>query len=350
MRENYKNYKRLTETVKCAGWASKLAPNELAAALEKLPPITDPRVLVGINTADDAGVIKVNDELALVQTVDIFTPIVDDPYQYGLISAANSLSDVYAMGGQPFSALNIVGFPKNLFPFEILGDILAGGYDKAAEAGIPIVGGHTISDDEMKYGLAVTGFVHPQKVITNANAKPGDVLVLTKPIGTGTITTQLKAGKGSEALEKKVCEIMAKLNRDAAEACQKVGVHAITDITGFGLLGHAYEMAHGSNVTFKISYENIPIIDEARESAKNGFVPGGTKSNQLYAGQSIGLGDKIGQVEQSILFDPQTSGGLLISVKESKAKELTTLLKDTGGLAAIIGHVIAMEEKCIIVD
>ena len=313
----------------------------MAAALEKLPPITDPRVLVGINTADDAGVIKINDDMALVHTVDFFTPIVDDPYLYGQIAAANSLSDVYAMGGQPFSALNIVGFPKDIFPLEVLAELLAGGNDKAAEAGIPIIGGHTISDEEMKYGLAVTGFVHPQKIIRNVGAKPGDVLILTKPIGTGTITTQLKAGKGSDELEKKVSQIMAQLNREAAVACQKIGVNACTDITGFGLMGHAFEMASASHVSFKLYWDNIPIIPEAFYAAKNNFVPGGTKSNQLYLGAYAELGHRIGKVEQSILFDPQTSGGLLISLNEKKSKQLLDELVTSGVNSAIIGEVIA---------
>jgi selenide, water dikinase len=307
--------------------------------LDKLPQITDPRVLVGINTADDAGVIKVNDELALVQTVDIFTPIVDDPYTYGQISAANSLSDVYAMGGKPFSALNIVGFPKSTFPIQVLGEILAGGHDKAAEAGIPIVGGHTITDEELKYGLAVSGFVHPNKVITNSSSKVGDLLVLTKPIGTGAITTRLKAGKGTEKLEKNVCEIMAMLNRDVSLVCQNVGVNACTDITGFGLMGHAFEMAHGSNVSFKLNYFDIPKIDGAMEAVKAGFVPGGSKSNQLYVGNFAEFGEQIGKPEKSLLFDPQTSGGLLISVEEKKCKKLLSEIGEYGLSASIIGDV-----------
>lgn len=318
--------------------------------MDKLPQITDPNVLVGINTADDAGVIKVNDELALVQTVDFFTPIVDDPYTYGQIAAANSLSDVYAMGGRPFSALNIVGFPKDLFPLEVLADILAGGNDKAAEAGIPIVGGHTIADQELKYGLAVTGFVHPDKIITNAGARPGDVLILTKPIGTGTITTLLKAGKGSDELVKTVCDVMARLNRDAAEACQRIGVNACTDITGFGLMGHAYEMAHGSGVSFELDYNSIPVIAGAIDTVKKGAVPGGTKANQLYVGDYAVLGPAIGKHERNLLFDPQTSGGLLIAVEEDKANQLFNELVDSGHDAAIIGSVSAGSPGRIIVN
>lgn len=277
--------------------------------------------------------------MALVQTVDIFTPIVDDPYRYGQISAANSLSDVYAMGGKPFSALNIIGFPKDLFPLEVMAEVLQGGFDKAAEADTLIVGGHSISDEEMKYGLAVSGFVHPQKIIRNIGARPGDLLFLTKPIGTGTITTALKAGKGSRELEDKVCAIMAQLNRDAAEVCLRVGVHACTDISGFGLLGHAWEMAGGSGVSMRLEYSRVPIIEEAVETARKGFVPGGTKSNQLFIGADAVFADNLGQAEQHILFDAQTSGGLLIAVEENKAQEFAREMQNAGIDAPIIGEV-----------
>lgn len=307
--------------------------------MEKLPPITDKRVLVGHNTADDAGVIRINDELALVLTVDIFTPIVDDPYTYGQISAANSLSDVYAMGGTPYSALNIVGFPKDLFPIEVLADILRGGADKAMEANTVILGGHTISDDEMKYGLAVTGLIHPDRIITNANARPGDVLILTKPIGTGTITTALKAGKGTKPMIKNVSELMMRLNKTAAEACQRVGINACTDITGFGLLGHALEVARESGVGLIFNYNDIPIIPDAIETTKKGFVPGGTKANHLYAAPDVEYADRLGINEQYLLCDPQTSGGLLISVPEDCAEQLRNELTDAGDSAFIIGYV-----------
>ena len=313
----------------------------MAAALEKLPQkIYDPRVLVGYNTADDAGVIKINDDLALVQTVDIFTPIVDDPYMYGQISAANSLSDVYAMGGVPFSALNIVGFPKDLFPMDVLADILAGGQDKTREADTAIIGGHTINDDELKYGLAVTGTIHPDKIITNAGAKPGDVLLLTKPIGTGTITTALKNGDSSPAVIDKVSQIMVTLNKTASEICQQVGVHAVTDITGFGLLGHTLEMAQGSHVGIRLTYEDIPIIPEAIETTAMGAVPGGTKANHLYTAPNVNYADHLTQDQQWLLNDPQTSGGLLISVTESKAQELQNRLTDSGVTAPFIGEVV----------
>jgi selenide, water dikinase len=322
----------------------------LASALEKLPPINDPRVLVGFNTADDAGVIKITDDLALVQTVDIFTPIVDDPYQYGLIAAANALSDVYAMGGKPLSGLNIIGFPRGLFPMEMLAEILQGGSAKAAEAGMPIIGGHSIADDELKYGMAVTGTIHPDKILTNAGAKPGDVLLLTKPIGTGTITTALKAGKGTAEMETLVCAIMARLNRDAAEACLRIGVNACTDITGFGLIGHSYELARASKISIRLNYRDIPIIKDAEHTAKSGFVPGGTKANQLWVGSDAVLNSSLGKLERDLLFDPQTSGGLLISVDEPKAMQLIREMQRAGIDARVIGSVGAESPGIIFVD
>jgi len=321
----------------------------LAAALEKLPQINDPRVLIGYNTADDAGVVKLNDELALVQTVDFFTPIVDDPYWYGQIAAANSLSDVYAMGAQPIAALNIVGFSKDLFPPELLGEILKGGMDKAAEANTVIVGGHTISDEELKYGLAVTGIIHPDKIMTNAGARPGDVLVLTKPIGTGTITTAIKAGKGSPGMEEKVSRLMAQLNKKAADAALKIGVNACTDITGFGLGGHTLEMARASRVGVVLEYDKIPVIPDALVTVRAGFVPGGTKSNRLYAAPDAIIDDRFGDEEYNIIFDAQTSGGLLLSVMEEKADMLLEELGESGVDAAIIGYVTPEHEGKLVV-
>jgi len=313
----------------------------LAAALEKLPKPNDPRVLVGYNTADDAGVIRLSDELALVQTVDFFTPIVDDPFTYGQISAANSLSDVYAMGGTPFSALNIVGFPKDIFPMEVLAAILQGGQEKAAEAGVPILGGHTVSDQELKYGLAVTGLIHPERILTNAAAQPGDLLVLTKPIGTGTITTALKAGKGTPEMEAEVCGAMAALNHTAAEVCQRVGVHAVTDITGFGLLGHALEMAEASGVGLVLRFDAVPFFAAAIATTAAGFVPGGTRANLLHVQPCIDFLERITPEQRLLLSDPQTSGGLLIAVAEEKAFELVRAGRDEGVRMAVIGEVIA---------
>jgi selenide,water dikinase len=319
----------------------------LAAALEKLPKINDPRVLVGFNTADDAGVVKINDELALVQTVDLFTPIVDDPYVYGQISAANSLSDVYAMGGVPLSALNVVGFPKSTFPLDVLAAILAGGQDKAAEADTVIVGGHTISDDELKYGLAVTGTIHPDKIITNTGARAGDVLLLTKPIGTGTITTALKNGQAAAELIDRVSKIMATLNKTASECCQRIGVHAMTDVTGFGLLGHALEMAQASRVGMSLHFADIPFIPEAIETTIMGAVPGGTRANHLYVAPHVDYPAHLSLDQQLLLNDPQTSGGLFITVAEDKASQLQEMLQDHGIRAPIIGEVVPVSTNRI---
>jgi selenide, water dikinase len=322
----------------------------LAAALEKLPPQPfDPRVLVGYNTADDAGVFQLSDELALVQTVDFFTPIVDDPFMYGQISAANSLSDIYAMGGKPLTALNIVGFPKNIFPLDVLAEILRGGQEKAQEAGAVILGGHTIGDDELKYGLAVTGVVHPAHILTNAAAHPGDVLILTKAIGVGTITTALKAGKAEDEWIIRISRQMVMLNKAAAEACLAVGVHAVTDISGFGLLGHALEMAQASRVGMQLDFLAIPIIAEAVITTAAGFVPGGTKANHLFSAPSVEYAEHLSREQQWLLNDPQTSGGLLIAVAAEKAPELQRRLGDAGVIHPIIGLVTAGFPNKIIV-
>ena len=308
--------------------------------MEKLPKQAyDPRVLVGYNTADDAGVIKLNDETALVQSVDFFTPIVDDPYLYGQIAAANSLSDIYAMGGVPLSALNIVGFPKDIFPIGVLSDILRGGQDKIREAGAVILGGHTIGDDELKYGLAVTGLIHPHKIMTNAGAKTGDVLILTKPIGTGAVTTALKNGKIDAADLNTAVAVMVQLNKVASECCLKVGVNAVTDVTGFGLLGHALEMAKASSVNFEFNFAAIPVISGAKAAIKGGAVPGGTKANFLYTAPDIEYAEGLSQEDMWLLNDAQTSGGLLISVQDSKANLLLQQLAKRDATASVIGTV-----------
>ena len=294
---------------------------------------------MGFNTADDAGVYRLDDQTALVLTVDLFTPIVDDPYTYGQISAANSLSDIYAMGGRPLAALNIVGFPKSLFPIEVLSEILAGGADKALEADTPIVGGHTISDDELKYGLAVTGIVHPDRIFTNGGARPGDVLFLTKPLGSGTITTALKAGKGSPDVIKEVSDWMKMLNRDAAEVCKRIGIHACTDISGFGLLGHALEVAQASRIGLRLEYDRIPFFPAAIETTAQGFVPGGTRANLLHVAPDVRFAGRLGQIEQLLLCDPQTSGGLIIAVAQDKSERMSIDMESAGVPAVIIGEV-----------
>ena len=315
---------------------------ELGDVLKRLPQPNDPNLLVGINTADDAGVYKLTDEIALIQTVDFFTPIVDDPYTYGQIAAANSLSDVYAMGGKPLTAMNIVGFHHKFFSNDVLVEILTGGFDKAKEAGAVIVGGHTIMDEELKYGLSVTGIVHPNKIVTNAGARPGDRLILTKPLGTGIISTALKSGKNLDNLMQQAIHVMVTLNKTASEVMQEIGVHACTDITGFGLLGHGYEMAAGSKVGFKIWASQVPIFDEAIQLIKEGYVPGGTSNNRYYLSDKVILPDSLDWEHATLLFDAQTSGGLLISVPGEKADQLIQELhRRNVETAVMIGEVVA---------
>ncbi|AZR74858.1 selenide, water dikinase SelD [Anoxybacter fermentans] len=309
--------------------------------LPQLP--VDKRLIVGPDTADDAGVFILNEEMALIQTLDYFTPIVDDPYTFGQIAAANALSDVYAMGGYPITALNIVGFSPKKLPLEVLAQILAGGADKVAEAGACIAGGHTIDDPEPKYGLSVAGLVHPKKVLTNAGAKVGDKLVLTKPLGIGIITTAIKKGLASDDVIEEAVEVMTTLNKDSAEAMQEVGVNACTDITGFGLLGHAYEMAKASDVGIRIYKDKVPVLPATYEYALQNVFPGGTRANLKYLADKVEFAEGISEMEQLILSDAITSGGLLISVPEERVEELITALKARKGVitTAIIGDVVA---------
>jgi selenide,water dikinase len=300
--------------------------------------MTDPNVLVGTRTADDAAVYRVNDELAIIQTVDFFTPVVDDPYLFGAIAAANALSDVYAMGGKPTLALNIVGFPRKSesLPLSVLADILRGGADKATEAGIQIAGGHSIDDSEPKYGLSVTGFVHPDKYWTNIGAKAGDKLILTKPIGVGVVTTALRAGHKDAEIEKLAIDSMAALNRKASEIGQKVQVRACTDVTGFGLLGHLREMLEGVGV--RVESSKVPLIKGVRQLAEMDFVPGGTYRNLDAVKDSVHFDASISEVDQLLLCDAQTSGGLLFAVDPSKASVLTDELIANNVQAAEIGE------------
>lgn len=274
-------------------------------------------MLVGFNKADDAGVFRISETQALVQTLDFFTPIVDDPYWFGKIAAANSLSDVYAMGGKPLTAMSIVCFPSH-YPPEILRDILRGGDEVVREAGAVIVGGHSVKDDELKYGLSVTGMVDPARLCTNAGAKPGDTLYLTKPLGTGIISTAIKRGAASEEQIQSVMSQMAALNRQAAEIALECGVTGMTDITGYGFLGHAYEMAKASDVTFEIDSAAIQIIPGALELAAQGYLTGGAKDNVKYVGDTLEIRGKIDENLIHLLWDPQTSGGLLVAVPEGK--------------------------------
>jgi selenide, water dikinase len=312
----------------------------LGNVLKDLPVAKDENLLVGHNTADDAGVYKLTDELALIQTVDFFTPIVDDPYTYGQIAAANALSDVYAMGGKPLTALNVVAFSSSIFPDSVLVDILKGGADKVLEAGAVTVGGHTITDDELKYGLAVSGIVHPDKIVKNSTAKPGDKLILTKPIGTGIVTTALKAGKNLGELYDRVCIAMMTLNKNACEAMQSAGVNACTDITGFGLMGHAMEMAKGSDAGIRIYGKTVPVFEEALNLVKEGFVPGGTRSNQAFLENDVLIDGSFSDEWITLLYDAQTSGGLLISVASEKLDMLMyELNKGKVETIAVIGEV-----------
>jgi selenide,water dikinase len=292
--------------------------------------------------AEDAGVYKLNDKLALVQTVDFFTPIVDDAYDFGRIAAANALSDVYAMGGSPLTALNIVCFPKDTMDISVLRNVLRGGLDMMHEAGVILLGGHTVDDPELKYGLAVTGTIHPDKVVHNNGARPGDRLILTKPLGTGIISTAIKRGAASKKAVAVIVKSMTTLNRKASELMLEVGVNACKDITGFGLLGHAAEMVDGTKVGMVIETAVVPVFPEARAYARQGMVPGGTGRNRDFRKNMVDFGKKVPEYLQNILFDPQTSGGLLIALPEKKAPKLLEKLREEGmSEAVIIGEVVA---------
>jgi selenide, water dikinase len=327
-----------------------MAPGDLDKALcgFKLP--TDPNLLVGLDSADDAGVYKISDELALIQTVDFFTPIVDDPYWFGQIAAANAMSDVYAMGGVPKTAMNLVGFPSGEMDLSILRRIIEGGIDKMQEAGVVLVGGHTVQDPELKYGLSVTGFVHPERILVKRNLHPGDRLILTKPLGTGIIATAIKGGLASPESEERITRAMAALNRDAAETMKRFPVHACTDITGFGLLGHLAEMVSGSGRGVRVDSAGVPLFPDALEYATMGLIPAGAYRNREYRESMIEFARSVDQALQDILFDPQTSGGLLISVAGSKAEELLEALVG-GGVrdAAIVGEVVDEPKERIVV-
>jgi selenide,water dikinase len=312
----------------------------LDSVLARLPKQFDPNVLVGFETADDAGVYQLSPELALVQTVDFFTPIVDDPYTFGLIAAANSLSDVYAMGGRPISALSIVGFPNTGRDVEILEKILQGGLAKMQEAGCTVIGGHSIGDDEIKFGYAVSGVINPRRVLKNVGAQPGDRLILTKRLGTGVIGTALKKDAAAQAAVDAATLSMCTLNRAPMELALPLEVHAATDVTGFGLLGHAREMAMGSKVSFAIDSAQIEFLPEARELAQRGFLPAGLKRNLEFIGGCVEFGPGVPEDVRNLLFDPQTSGGLLLSIASKDATRLLESLRAIGVSAQQVGRVI----------
>ncbi len=336
---------RLTKTAKRAGCAAKQPPGYLFPLLQRLPPITDPAVLVGSATADDAAVYRLDDDRALVLTTDFFTPIVDDPYDFGAIAAANALSDVYAMGGRPLTALNLVGFPAEL-DVEILGEILRGGAEKAREAGIDLVGGHTIKTEEPIYGLAVTGIVHPDRVVSNAGGRPGDRLVLTKPVGTGIVTTAAKNDEDVQGAIAEAIVVMSTLNRAAAEAMTAVGVdasgvHAATDITGFGLLGHLRNVVRASGCGAVIEHARVPVLAAALDYVKQGIAPGGTHANRRFLAESVDWAESFGEADQLLLCDAQTSGGLLIAVAPDRCEALLDALRERGVQGVEVGELVA---------
>jgi selenide,water dikinase len=308
--------------------------------VRSLPFQVHPDLLVGLEAPDDAGVYRLTPELALIQTVDFFTPIVNDPYEYGAIAAANALSDVYAMGGRPLTALNIACFPLKTTPADTLKAILRGGLDKVHEAGAFLVGGHSVEDPELKYGLAVTGVVHPEHILTKGGALPGDRLILTKPLGTGIIATALKGRLASPAAEAAMIKVMSELNRAAAEALSGLEVHAVTDITGFGLLGHALEMAGASRVELTLKAGAVPVLSFAREYAALGLVPAGSHANRRFCEKHLYIDPRVGQIEVDLLSDAQTSGGLFIALAAPHAEVLLERLHARGvTAAAVVGEV-----------
>lgn len=340
--------KRLTELSKTSGWAAKIGPETLSKILDKLPKMEDENLLVGFETSDDAAVYKLTEDIATIQTLDFFTPVVDDPYTFGAIAAANSLSDIYAMGGKPTVAMNIVCFP-NCLNIEILGDILRGGADKVKEAGAVVIGGHSVQDDEPKYGLSVMGLVHPKKILKNHGCKVGDALILTKPLGSGVINTAIKAELASSEIYEEAVKVMTTLNKYAGEIIVNYQVNACTDVTGFGIMGHSFEMASASGITIKLNQNKIPVIKGARELAEMGLVPAGTYNNKSYLDGKYSLKDVPGWLED-ILFDPQTSGGLLISVPRDEVEKIMTDLDKLELKSAVIGEVIEKGQVPIIVE
>jgi selenide,water dikinase len=322
---------------------AKLSPSDLAQVLSRLPPQpSNDNVLVGYDLADDAGVFRLREDVALVQTVDFFTPIADDPYLYGRVAAINSLNDIYAMGARPITALSIVCYPQKE-DMTVLGEILRGGQVAMNEANVIILGGHSIDDVEIKIGYSVTGIIHPSKVITNAQAKQGDFLILTKPIGTGAISTGIKRGVASPRAVEASMKVMTISAALASEEMQKVGANACTDITGFGLLGHAYEMARASHVSFVIEADSVPLLPEVLNLIGQGMLTRGDKNNRAYVGDTVRIEDYISREMQSALFDPQTAGGLLISIDSSKAEDLVKRIEG----AVIIGSVQAKSDYLI---
>ena len=336
---------RLTRLASCAGCGAKVGAGTLSALLQDFKTRTDPRLIVGFDKSDDASVYVIDDDTALIQTVDFFPPIVDDPYLFGQIAAANALSDVYAMGGEPRLALNVMCVTEHMEEAWIR-EILRGGYDKAYEAGAIISGGHTIRGSEPLYGLSVTGFARPEQIRRNDAAKPGDALILTKPLGVGILTTAAKADMAKPALMAKIYRQMTTLNRDACRAMQRCRVHGCTDVTGFGLMGHGCEMAQGSGCTLHIQVDRVPFHSEALELADMGLVPAGAYRNRDFAEKSVEIRGDVSRAMQDILYDPQTSGGLLIAVDERDGEALQAGIPGS----AIIGYVTERKDKALVLE
>lgn len=339
---------KLTTLTKTSGCAAKIGPSVLDSILKDLPKFEDSNLLVGFDKKDDALVYKISDDKVVIQTVDFFPPMVDDPYTFGQIAATNALSDVYAMGGNPAIAMNLLCFPSCL-DASIMHDILSGGYSKVQEAGAIIAGGHTIADPTPKYGLCVTGFAHPSEILTNSSAKAGDLLILTKPLGIGILNTATKAELLTSADIKEVTKVMTELNKYAKESFTGLKVNACTDITGFSLIGHGYEMASGSDKSIEIFSDNVPILPKALEYAKMGIIPEGMYNNQDYLKDIFRCGSNVPQEMHDVLLDPQTSGGLLLSIPEEDAKEYLSRMECYTPWTRIIGQVTDKKDFSIIV-
>lgn len=340
---------KLTKLAKCAGCGAKVGAGTLVHMLEGFKSHEDERLIVGYDKSDDASVYVIDEHTALIQTTDFFPPIVDEPYLYGRIAATNALSDVYAMGGEPKLALNIMCIAENMDK-DTVREILRGGYDAAYDAGAIITGGHTIQGAEPIYGLAVSGFVHPEKVLTNSNAKPGDVLILTKPLGIGILTTSAKADMVEPDVMQRIYKQMATLNKTARDIMVKYPVHSCTDVTGFALLGHGFEMAQGSGCTIHFKAESIPYHKEAYELASMGFIPAGAYRNREYAQDSVKVCGKISRAMQDILYDPQTSGGLLMALPKEAADRCLKELQESIPEAAIVGYVTEKKDAWIYLE
>ena len=341
---------KLTSFTQGLGCACKLRPQELEKILKEIPSGTDPNILIDTKNSDDAAVYRINDETAIVQTVDFFTPVVDEPYNFGSIAAANALSDIYAMGAKPLFALNIVGFPSNRLPMEVLKEILKGAADKAREAGIYILGGHTIDDPEPKYGLVVCGKVHPDKIWVNSGAKENDAIILTKPVGTGILTTALKRGLLSDRTKKELISVMSELNKKAADILEKYSVHACTDITGFGLIGHLSEVSVASAVNVELFAGRVPVFEETANFAAAGIIPGGSKNNLDHFSRHVIWDENISSITKIILSDAQTSGGLLVTVPGNEKEDIISEFKNAGlSYSSHVGNCLKAGEGTILV-